>query len=190
MKSCLECGKKLTGKQRQFCTARCCLIHWRAVQKELARTDWHSPVEAVEAARTAMGGIDLDPASCEAANRIVRATKFYSIRDNGLIQPWSGKLWLNPPYSRYAPKFVQRFIEFFASGNIEQAVLLLATHHLCTDWIKPLLALHPLQCLPSRRLRFSGSVKHPAHSSVILGLGMEEQAFRQAFSGIGHVSRL
>ena len=109
----------------------------RAAKAEAARNEWHSPAEVVEAARTTMGGIDLDPASCEMANQIVRATTFYAAREDGLARPWFGRVWLNPPYSAKAPKFVQKFTDSFAAGSVEQGVLLLGTHHLTTDWFDP-----------------------------------------------------
>ena len=58
----------------------------------MRRNEWFSPPEIVEAARIVMGGIDLDPASCEVANAIVKATHFFSIRDDGLSREWSGKV--------------------------------------------------------------------------------------------------
>lgn len=51
-------------------------------------TDW---------AHYVMGGIDLDPASCAEANRTVRAEWYFDKAQNGLFQPWHGKVWLNPP---------------------------------------------------------------------------------------------
>lgn len=128
----------------------------------MARNEWHSPAEAVEPARIVMGGIDLDPASCPAANEIVKATRFYTIRDDGLSQPWFGRVWLNPPYGRFAPKFVERFRQHFAAGAVVQGCLLLATHHLTSRWFTALAAFDVIGCLPDRRLKFSGRA-HVSH---------------------------
>lgn len=63
------------------------------------RTDeCYSPDWAVEWARAAMGGIDLDPASCEEAQRTVRADHYYTAEDDGLTREWFGRVWLNPPW--------------------------------------------------------------------------------------------
>lgn len=57
-----------------------------------------TPHAVVEAARELMGGIDMDPASCAAANKYIRAAVFYSRRRNGLKhRPWYGRVFLNPP---------------------------------------------------------------------------------------------
>lgn len=59
--------------------------------------EWYSPSPFVEAARTVMGAIDLDPASHEEANLTVLATTFYDLTANGLVQPWFGRVFHNPP---------------------------------------------------------------------------------------------
>lgn len=60
------------------------------------RTDeWLTP----PAVLAKLGEFDLDPCA-----PIVRpwptARQHYTIRDNGLILPWIGRVWLNPPYRR------------------------------------------------------------------------------------------
>ena len=47
-----------------------------------------------------MDCIDVDPASSEAANKIVRASTYYTIEDEGLSKSWSGRVWMNPPYGQ------------------------------------------------------------------------------------------
>lgn len=63
-------------------------------------SEWFSPEPICNAAREAMGGeIDLDPASCSVANRLVKAKKFYSLKNgqDGLRLPWRGRVFHNPP---------------------------------------------------------------------------------------------
>ena len=61
--------------------------------------DFVSPPELVGTATAFFGGhIDLDPASSEAANALVGATRFYTPAENGLKQSWKAKsLYLFPP---------------------------------------------------------------------------------------------
>lgn len=56
--------------------------------------EWLTPPELI----AALGPFDLDPCS-----PIVRpwptAARHYTIEDDGLRQPWEGRIWLNPPYA-------------------------------------------------------------------------------------------
>lgn len=61
-------------------------------------TELYSPVELVEAAHRVMGGIDLDPASSIKANQVVKASRIYTKRADGLTKKWAGRVWMNHPW--------------------------------------------------------------------------------------------
>lgn len=55
--------------------------------------EWLTPPEIIKA----LGSFDLDP--CSPINRPWQtATKHYTVNDNGLLLPWEGRVWMNPPY--------------------------------------------------------------------------------------------
>lgn len=39
------------------------------------------------------------------------AATHYTLKDDGLSRPWHGRVWLNPPYSREAVKWLRRLAD-------------------------------------------------------------------------------
>lgn len=60
----------------------------------------YTPTEFADAARKTLGRIDLDPASCEPANDIVQAARYYTREEDGLSRIWGGRVFLNAPNDR------------------------------------------------------------------------------------------
>ena len=97
--------------------------------------EWYSPPELIERARTVMGSIDLDPASCALAQRVVSARTWFDAKRDGLKQRWTGNVWLNPPFNR---GLIDQFIEKLLAErrNFSQAMVVV---HSRTDanWFQP-----------------------------------------------------
>ena len=115
--------------------------------------EWYTPVEYVEAAREVLGDIDLDPASCREAQRVVNASDYYTVSDDGLVQPWRDRVWLNPPYSMpLIQKFVKRLIDHYESGDVTAAIIL-TNNSSDAGWFHSLAESYPF-CLTRGRVGF------------------------------------
>jgi len=68
------------------------------INQTTGNQEWGTPSPIIEAARMVLGCIDLDPASCFEANKIVRAKRFFTKEDDGLKYEWRGNVWLNWPF--------------------------------------------------------------------------------------------
>jgi hypothetical protein len=73
----------------------------------LTSDDYYTPPWVFEA----MGlEFDTDPAQPIGGTPWIPVKKYYTIIDDGLSQPWEGRVWMNPPYSQTTP-WVERFIQ-------------------------------------------------------------------------------
>lgn len=123
---------------------------------EIDSDQWFIPRPIAESIRTVLGCIDLDPMSCEDANEVVQAKKIYTIKDNGLLKPWKGRVYLNPPYSRgNISRAVDKFAAHIRSGEIKQAITL-TNSSTDTDWYHVLDELASARCIPGERIKFWG----------------------------------
>lgn len=151
--------------------------------------EWYTPGNVIDAARSVLGGIDLDPASCEVANRMVRAPGYFTLEDDGLAQDWHGRIWLNPPFSS-ASRFAAKALAEYEAGHIT-AIVLLSAGAATSHWFHPLWD-HVL-CFSRGRLRFTREDGTPGGSntagSVLVYLGSDPARFAEVFSDFGAVVR-
>lgn len=152
-----------------------------------SKSDEHyTPSDLIEGAREVMGGaIDLDPMSCEIANRIVRATKFYTKEDDGLTKPWFGKVWLNPAFSQ-ANKAVANLVQAYLVGIVTEALLLVKA---APDTARhQILAPFPF-CEIRGRVKFigKGNSQPAPFATLVFYLGKNFSKFREVFGRFGNI---
>ena len=152
--------------------------------------EWYSPSWIVDPAREALGGIDLDPASCAQANETIRAARVFTAADDGLAQDWQGRVWLNPPYSGGdLIEWCRKLVAEVESGSVVEAVVLLPCY-VETRALQLVLGACTAACFPSRRVQFERPglpVRNPPAGSVVAYFGKRPERFRSAYADRGEV---
>lgn len=159
------------------------------VRHNSGAVDWYTPADFVEAARNVMGGIDLDPASCDEANEVVKATTIYTVDDDGLTKDWTGRVWMNPPYSS-----VDRFCEKLVASLPEIVAAIVLTNNATeTAWWQCLCDHAAAIAFPKGRIRFwrkdQGVAGAPLQGQTICYVGDTPHEFMSEFSRFGMVLR-
>lgn len=123
---------------------------------------WYTPKDIIALAHQILGSIDLDPCSCEAANRVVQATAYYSPErgQDGLSLPWpADTLWLNPPYGAgVVDRWINRLIKAVDEGETEHA-LVLTNNSTATQWWQRLANRSTLIYFHDERIQFWGPLE-------------------------------
>ena len=73
--------------------------------KDNTSVDWYTPPWVFEKLGITF---DLDPCQPPEGVKWIPAKKTYSVLDDGLKQPWNGRVWLNPPYGKHTPAWLER----------------------------------------------------------------------------------
>jgi phage N-6-adenine-methyltransferase len=150
--------------------------------------EWFTPDEILIPVRKVLGEIDLDPASCEAAQFRVRARTYFTATDDGLRQPWIGTVFCNPPYKLpLIARFIGKLFEEIDAKNTTQAILLVnaATE---TDWFQAALARADAVCFPDGRIHFQSETRNsdnPCQGQAILYYGADTRSFGETFAALG-----
>jgi phage N-6-adenine-methyltransferase len=173
----------------------------RSILLSSASNEWYTPSIYIAAVRAVLGTIDLDPASCEQANDTIQADRFYTQAENGLMYPWYGRVWLNPPYGTTTNKsnaglWTRKLIAEYQIGRVKQAIVLVNASP-STHWFHQLLAF-PV-CLTEGRINFRSPIhktdtafsrpekSQNTNGSAFAYLGSNTQTFIETFEQFGTI---
>lgn len=157
------------------------------INQDSGNFEYYTPKEFADAARLVMGGITLDPASSETANRRIRADYYFD--HHGLDKTWFGSVWMNHPFNRVNnPLWINKLVNSWNAGEIDEAccITFAATSE---TWFRPLLSFK--QCFIHGRTNYylpDGTKKTGVtKGSVITYLGDDDETFKDVFSEFGTV---
>lgn len=185
---CVACGGSGVSSRGGEC--RACKGSGGVAQHSSESVEHYTPSAIVEAARTTLGEIDLDPASCTLANATVKAAAFYGpggIAEDGLAEPWHGRVFCNPPGGLVPDSYKgcgtrsnaalwwATLAEAWRTGEVEAAIFVGFTLEILRS-AQALDVLQPIDfplCVPSSRIAFdtpAGPSSQPTHANVIVFL--------------------
>ena len=138
-----------------------------------------------------MGDIDLDPASCSFAQKIVQAKRYFTEEDDSLRPDvvWEGRIFLNPPY---AAGVIDRFIEKLLSSTFEQAILL-TNNNTDTRWFHSAAIASQSVCFTSGRINFYTEEIDktlPTNGQSFFYFGENIDLFCKIFSDVGLIMKV
>lgn len=145
--------------------------------------EWYTPRHILDAVVAAMGAIDLDP--CAEPAKSVPASRHYTEADDGLGRPWTGRVYMNPPYGRVIGAWVDKLGDEFDEGNVTEAVALVPART-DTSWFAHL--PWTMAAFITGRLSFSDHENAAPFPSAACYLGSNADAFAKAFIGLGIVA--
>jgi hypothetical protein len=161
----------------------------------LTGDDYYTPAYDIERVRDCLGEIELDPASHRIANRIVKATTFYQLSENGLILPWFGGLYMNCPFSRW-DEFGPKLISSVKSGDVKTAIALMHSAKQTSVYMRPFVEAADAECIRTGRMDFWGKHVEDGNGSgakdgqIFLYYGNDVRRFNEVFGGSYGVVRV
>ena len=137
--------------------------------------EWSTPPEIVAELEAEFGPFDLDPC-CRIET--AKAPKFYTKSDNGLVRPWTGHVFVNPPYSQPTLWVRKAKQEYEDNGAFIVMLLPAATD---TEWFHKYVWKTAELRFIRRRVRFYGwqgtPIPAPRNPSLFAIYGTPERTY-------------
>lgn len=95
-----------------------------------------------------------------------KCSNYYTPEDNGLLQPWMGTVWCNPPYGRHVGDWVRKASD--ESSRNGTTVVMLLPARTDTRWFHDYIYGKAEVRFVRGRLKFGGSVNAAPFPSMVV----------------------
>lgn len=137
---------------------------------------WQTPGWLVARIADVLGGIDLDP--CTAVDNPCNAKRFYTVHNDGILQPWiteGGGIYVNPPYGKTISHWIAKAMFTAQTGA---RIIMLLPSRTSSMWFHDLLAVKPEILLIRGRLRFRGATWDATFPSLLASMNVPMDGLR------------
>jgi site-specific DNA-methyltransferase (adenine-specific) len=141
-------------------------VSYLQVVTSSASDEWSTPQWLVDQCAAEFGPFDLDAAATGAT---AQAPVFYTIDDDGLAQPWKGRVWMNPPYSEVG-KWMAKAADEVAAGNAELVVCLVPAR-VDARWYRAAAEVASVVRILPQRVKFGGLRDSAPFPSAVIVFG-------------------
>jgi len=164
----------MTGKEPYFASSI-------SVEHYTPRYIWERAIRCLDK-------IDTDPASDP--GRHIPAAEHFTKKENGLIQKWGRRVWMNPPFGDLVLDFFKKLEKEIRDGRTEEAVILWKSATETEAW-KLITSMACLVAFPHHRIEFLGGTikggKGSNFSPALFYIGPHPEKFIEAFSDISDI---
>lgn len=156
------------------------------------KDEWYTPKIIVKRIHDFYPYGFLDPASCQTANEVMGASKYYSVENGGgLAKKWDlSRVWLNPPYSQpLLNLFTDKLFLELDHGEVTEALVLINSKT-DTQWFHRFAEVADARLDIKGRLRFWNPKKesdHPRYPNTLFYYGHRVPEFNDIFGSLGLV---
>jgi len=126
-----------------------------------ASSEWETPQDLFDRLNNEFG-FEVD--TC-ATPENAKCNRFYTPKEDGLLQPWHGVCWCNPPYGREVGKWVAKAAESAANGA---TVVMLLPARTDTKWFHEYIYGKAEIRFLKGRLKFGGSKNSAPFPSMVV----------------------
>lgn len=161
-----------------------------AIHYSSKSAEHYTPKHVLDLVVECLGSISLDPCSNSKTDPNVPAARCFTKEDDGLNQPWAGRVFMNPVYGREVGYWIRKLRSEHEAGRVTESITLVAAR-VDTAWWRALVAAepesYPIWCAVKGRLTFGGNTDPAQFPSAIVYIGREPGKFASVFQGIGAI---